>query len=135
MLQAYRAIIAKIAVRSKYEIIRDTYVKFKAHNEELLFGNPNLIVRQAAWISNYLCASNIMSSQGLTKGYTQPVSIGRPPILVPNPIVHSQQKLHVCRKLILILKSKSTSVISVIPGDMVEVFVKKNHEKEQIVKF
>jgi len=120
----------KNVIESKHRIIRDIFLRLKVSNEELSVPSKiPILIQQAIRISNDLYGNDTMSSTELAKGYSRPIRTGDKPVLVPEEIRTAHEVLIAKRKLNLILRSKSTSDIDVSPGDLVEVYLKKQHEK------
>lgn len=73
--------------------------------------------------------NNTSSVQKSAKGLTKLVSIGTLPILTTNSVTDALKIMYDHKTVNLILKSKRTSVSSVILGDMVRVVLKNNYNK------
>jgi len=120
----------KNVIESKHRIIRDIFLRLKVTNEERdLPSKIPILIQQALRISNDLYGNDAMSATELAKGYTRPIRNGETPVLVPEEIQTAHDVLIAKRKLNLILRSKATTDIDISPGDLVEIFIKKQHEK------
>ena len=85
--------------------------------------------QQAIRISNDLYGNDTCSAHELAKSFTRPIVPGILPKIIPKDLLTVRETLMAKRKLNLILKSKSTSLTPVQIGDLVQVFVKLQHEK------
>jgi len=120
----------KNAIESKHRIIRDIFIRIKAANDEKIEPlSVPILIQQALRISNDLYGNDTMSATELAKGYTRPIGNGNAPKIVPDDIQAAHDQLMAKRKLNVILRSKATSDIGVTPGDLVQIYIKKQHEK------
>lgn len=116
----------KNAIESKHKIIRDIFLKLSFEKPEEL--GP-LYAQQALRITNDLYGNDVVSATELAKGYTRPIESGVLQRGLPAYIVSAHDTLVAKRKLTKILRSKTTQDEHVSPGDMVEVFIKRENEK------
>lgn len=116
----------KNVLESKHRILRDMFLRLSAHSPEI---SESLIVQQTFRIANDLYGNDVLSSSELAKGYTRPINKGVRPKILPEEIVTAHEALIAKRKLTLILRSRSTLDTPVSVGDMVQVFIKRDHEK------
>ena len=116
----------KNVIESKHKIIRDILLRIAANNEAI---SDIIGAQQAIRISNDLYGNDTCSAHELSKRFTRPIVPGTLPKIVPQDLLIARETLMAKRKLNLILKSKSRMVAPVRIGDLVQVFVKLQHEK------
>lgn len=80
-------------------------------------------------VSNDLYENDVMYASVLEKRYTRPLQIGPLPAKIPTNLFSAHHTLSSKRNLILILRSKFTRDTPVHPGDRVQIFITKQHEK------
>lgn len=119
----------KNILESKHGVIREIFLRLKNENSNAAYTTDFLLVQQSFRISNDLYGNDELSAHELAKGYTRPVIAGTYPVLVPRELIEAQKTLASKRKLTLILRSKATVDTPVKPGDVVQVFIKLQHDK------
>ena len=118
----------KNVIESKLKVIRDIFLRIKSKNADLC---EIVAVKQAIHISNDLYGNDTFSAPELAKGFTRPIVPGIRSKIVPKDPVMTREIFMAERKLNLILKSKSTSGTRFQIGDLVQVFIKLQHEKQR----
>ena len=116
----------KNVLESKHKVIRDVFLRLNSHNSDV---GEALQAQQSIRISNDLYGNSVCSSLELAKGFTRPIECGSFPKTVPDDLIKAQETIMAKRKLNLILRSKATSEAPVKVGDLVQVFIKLQHEK------
>ena len=115
----------KNAIESKHRVIRDIYLRLKAHHPNI---PTQLLAINAIRVSNDLYGNDIASSYELAHGYTRPL-LSSAPTLLPPDIVKAHKDPIAKRKLNLILRSHAIKENRINTGDLVQVFVKKENVK------
>ncbi len=90
--------------------------------------NPTVIAQQSIRISNDLYGNDVCSSYELVKGFTRPIEAGKFPNIFPEDLLKARETISAKRKLKLIPRSKSTTNLPINVGDLVQVFIKLQHE-------
>ena len=116
----------KDVIESKHKIIRDIFLHIKTSLPEF---SETLAAQQAIRISNDLYGNDVCSSHELAKGFTRPIESGSLPKIIAKDVEKAREIPIAKRKLNLIVKSKSTTVTPVRIRDLVQVFIKLQHEK------
>lgn len=120
----------KNVLESKHKIIRDVFIRLKEESTvERKEWETSLITQQAIRISNDLYGSDVLSAQELAKGYARPIQNEVIPKQLPQELVDAHQTLLAKRKLTLILRSKTFAESPIAVGDLVQILIKKEHEK------
>jgi len=124
----------KNVLESKHKILRNIYLRLKDQVDvdsasKISTCSDCVLVQRTFRVSNDLYGSDTMSAHELAKGYTRPIGITAHPTYLPSELREAHDKLIAKRKLTLILRSKSIIEPEISTGDMVEVFIKKQHEK------
>ncbi len=112
-------------MESKHKVIRDILLRLKADDEQ--FGEQ-LLAQESNRISNELYGNNFCFSHELAKGFTRPVENGSFPNLVPEEIIKARETIMAKLKVNLILRSKSIAETPVNASDLIQVFIKLQHE-------
>lgn len=118
----------KNVIESKHRVIRDIFIRLKGSSNDTTINRERLLVQQAMRISNDLYGNDVCSAHELTKGYTRPLA-GNFPAVVPEEIIQAHQNLIAERKLTKILKSKAITNAQFCVGDLVQIYVKNQHQK------
>ncbi len=118
---------SKNSIESKHNVIRSIYIRLKEAAKDN--HNAKLAAYKAVSISNDLYGNDTLSAFELAKGFTKPIMNEPIDNLIPDDIIESHEKLQARRKLVLILKSNAIQELPIHIGDLVEVYVKKDHEK------
>lgn len=116
----------KNAIEPKHRVIRSIFLQLKSSAPTK---SPTLLALSAVRISNDLYGSDTLSAFEMAKGYTKPISSDSSCAPVHEEIIRAHDILVAKRKLNKILPSKSTADPKVQPGDLVQVFVRKEKEK------
>eukprot|EP00178_Gracilaria_changii_P016470 TRINITY_DN4728_c0_g1_i1.p1 TRINITY_DN4728_c0_g1~~TRINITY_DN4728_c0_g1_i1.p1 ORF type:complete len:805 (-),score=91.02 TRINITY_DN4728_c0_g1_i1:529-2943(-) len=113
----------------KHKVIRDIFESLKHASSSSTPTPLPLLIQQSLRICNDLYGNDVLSAYELAKGFTRPVVSTSTPTPVPAEMVEAHQSLVAKRKLTLILRSKATTEIPLSVGDMVQLFVKHQHQK------
>ncbi len=116
----------KNALESKHKIIRDIFIRLQSESDP----SPEAMrAQQAIIISNDSYGNDVCSAYELAKGFSRPIETETTPKIIPVEIMKARDAIMAKRKLNLILRSKSTSDLPLKIGDLVQVFIKLQHEK------
>ena len=116
----------KDVLESKHKVIRDIILSLSSDNGII---DSKVIAQQSIQISNDLYRNDVCSSYELAKVFMRPLETGQLPKIIPEDLLNSRDIIMSKRKLNLILRSKSKTDTPVKIGDIVQVFVKLQHEK------
>lgn len=116
----------KNLLESKHGFIRAIFLRLKSASAST---SPALLATMSVRISNEMYGSDTMSSFELAKCYSKPVDSSCLPKVTPKELIDARDCLLAKRKLTLMLRSQATRAPVINPGDLVDVFVKKTHEK------
>lgn len=118
---------SKNPLESKHNIIRSIFLRLNASSDPQI--PPELMAYRAIRISNDLYGSDVLSSFELAKGFTKPLDEKDGLNVISNDLIDAHDTIKAKRKLNLILRSNALTEPQVGVGDLVEVFIKRQHEK------
>lgn len=90
---------------------------------------PQSLAIHAVRISNDLYGSDVISAFEAAKGYSRPINPDVPPAPVDAEMLEAHANLVARRKLTKILRSHSLEENEFRTGDLVQIFMKRGHEK------
>lgn len=118
----------KNVLESKHRVLLDIYTRIKENNSDTVC-TDQMMIQQVFRVANNLYENDVVSAYELAKGYTLPLTGDRALLSVPTELIEAHNVLKAKRKLNLILRSKAIELPSVSVGDLVDIFVKLNHQK------
>lgn len=116
----------KNTLEPKHGIIRSIFLRLLSASPE---ADKTVLALHAVRISNDLYGSDTLSSFEIAKGYTKPINPDETPQKITEELVRARDILSAKRKLTLIMRTKATADPILHAGDLVQIFVKKGHEK------
>lgn len=126
---------SKNVLESKHRIVHDIYLRLAADADNVAQNATSGWEMQSCYfqisltILNNLYGKDLLSANELAKGYTRPINGGAFPSEMPSQIHDAKETLRAKRKLNLILRSKSTQDEHIRAGDLVQIYIKQQHEK------
>lgn len=112
----------KNPIESRHAVIRAIYLRIRHADPD---GVDALAAIQSVTVSNDLYGNDTASSFELAKGFTKPVSHDSDLQLITPEVEQAHQRLVARRKLNVILRSNTYDTLSLVPGDLVQIYLKK----------
>lgn len=116
--------LSKNLLECNHAIIPTIFVRVRASDSAT---PPSLAAQQAIRSGNDLYGSTNLSALKLAHGHSRPVC-GQPHAALQD-VLYAQLTIAAMRKLVRILRSCSTHRLVVVPGDIVEIYVKRDNDK------
>lgn len=107
---------------SKYGVIRSIFIRL-LHESSLL--SPQLAANRDLRIRNELYVRSALSALEIVNIFKIPFN--RPLCHLPSELVDAHQNIATKRKLARILRSKPSVYPKIAPGDLLEIFIKRDH--------
>lgn len=114
----------KNVLELKHKVLRSIFIRLS--NDDIII-DEKVRIALTFDISNQLYGSDVMSAYEMARGFTKPIA--EHPTKLPDELYQTQNVLNAKRKLTRILRSKSPSELTLSPGDLVEIYIRKPNQK------